>query len=578
MLLSTATLTAQVPIVPLSEVRAGQRATGRTVFSGTTIEDFDVEILGVMRNVGPKQSVILGRLSGGPLEKTGVLQGMSGSPVYLDGRLLGAVALAFPLSTEPIAGIRPIEEMLRVRAARSTAARRQSLWETDLTKPLASSEEVLAGGSRLVEIATPVSFSGFTSGTLREFGPQLRALGLEPLQGGGGGRTKAAGDAPAVEPGSMISVLLLTGDMSVGADGTVTHVEGPKVYAFGHRFLSVGQTELPFARSEVLTLAPNLATSFKISSSQELVGTITADYSTAVQGLLGSHADTVPVTIRVSGPAAEGPPLTHSYHMGMVNDRFLSPFLLQLALYSAIDATERTVGASTVALRGSVEFDNGAGTVRLDDVFAGEGNVAMAASLGAAAPLAYLLQTGFDELRLKSVSLDVDVFAERRQWVIDQVWPSRKAARPGETVELMIVLSGENGAEQLRKVEYKVPPGSPLGPLYFTVADALTTNLMEYFHLVGQRMRTPSQVVNLVNELRSSTGAYVRVWRADRSFQIEGRSLPAPPPSVALVLGRSQPEAGGAASSYTSKVTEIRFDLGDAAVTGSKMTQVDIKE
>ena len=580
--LAVQALAAQTQIMPLAEVRPGMRGVGKTVFSGDRVEEFGVEILGVLENAGPKQSVILARLYGGPLEETGVLQGMSGSPVYIDGKLVGAVALAFPLSTEPIAGIRPIEEMLRGApepAPRPTA--RLTPWEKDLTRSFPQPGEFLAGGSRMVEIATPVSFSGFTRATVDHFAPQLRALGLEPRQGvsGGGARSGEVVRGGKLEPGSMISVLLVTGDMSVGADGTVTYVDGGRIYAFGHRFLSVGATELPFARAEVLALAPNLATSFKISAARELLGAITADYSTAVRGELGRQAPLVPVSITVKGPSrGGGPERVSRYRMEMVNERFLSPFLLQMIVYSAIDATERTLGAETVVLRGEAEFENGIGPVRLDDVYAGEVNVPVQASIGVAAPLAYLLQSGFDELRLKAIRLDVEVFAERRQWLIDQIWPSRKRVRPGESVDIMVALSGEDGAEQIHRVTYKVPPGAPTGPLYFTVADAMTTNLAEYYHLIGQRMRTPTQLVRLLNELRSNSGVYVRVWRPDRSYKVQGRSLPAPPPSVALVIGRTQPAAGGAATGYTSKVAELRIDLGDAAVTGSKTIQVEVRE
>ncbi len=576
-------LAAQTPIMPLAEVRAGMRGVGKTVFSGDRVEEFGVEILGVLENAGPKQSVILARLYGDPLEETGVLQGMSGSPVYIDGKLVGAVALAFPLATEPIAGIRPIEEMLQGAPppAPKRAARQVTPWEKNLTRWLEGPAGFLAGGSRMMEIATPVSFSGFTRRTIDYFAPQLRALGLEPRQGMSGGGTRSAEVAPRakLEPGSMISVLLVTGDMSVGADGTVTYVDGERIYAFGHRFLSVGATELPFARAEVLALAPNLATSFKISAARELLGAITADYSTAVRGELGRRAPLVPVSIRVKGPPrGAGAQRVFEYRMEMVNERFLTPFLVQMIVYSAIDATERTLGTETVVLRGEAEFENGIGPVRLDDVYAGEANVPVQASLGVAAPLAYLLQSGFDELRLKAIRLEVEVFPERRQWVIDQIWPSRKRVRPGESVDIMVALSGEDGAEQIHRVTYRVPPGAPTGPLYFTVADAMTTNLAEYYHLIGQRMRTPTQLVRLLNELRSNSGVYVRVWRPDRSYKVQGRSLPAPPPSVALVMGRTQPAAGGAATGYTSKVAELRIELGDAAVTGSKTIQVEVRE
>jgi membrane-associated protease RseP (regulator of RpoE activity) len=266
----------QIAIFPLRDVRAGQHAVGKTVFQGNKIEEFQVDILGVLENVGPRQSIILARLSGGPLAETGVMQGMSGSPVYMDGRLVGAVALAFNFSKEPIAGIRPIEEMLAVGDSPEPGARKVA------SNKRASNGDSFA--SKLVDIATPLSFSGFTAGTLDEFAPQLKKLGLEPRQGvSSGGKLPSKLGAPAsLRPGDMIAVELLSGDMSIGAEGTVTAVDGKSIYAFGHQFMSVGNTELPFARAEVLTLLPNLNSSFKISSPLEWMGAITQDRSTSI--------------------------------------------------------------------------------------------------------------------------------------------------------------------------------------------------------------------------------------------------------------------------------------------------------
>ena len=579
LLLACSLLAAQTPFFPLSEVRPGLHGVGRTVFAGGDIAEFDVEILGVLENSGPKQSVILARLSGGPLERTGVLQGMSGSPVYIDGRLLGAVALGFEMSTEPIAGIRPIEEMIRPEAPASARAGEALplLWAGDLTAGLPEPPDYLAGGARLLEIATPVAFSGFTRGTLDQFAPQLRRLGLEPRQGvsGGGNSADAAEGAQPLRPGSMISVQLLQGDLSVGADGTVTYIDGDRIYAFGHQFLSVGNTSLPFHRAEVLALAPNLSSSFKISAVRELKGAITSDYSTGVTGLLGQRAATIPITIRVTGAGGA----RHSeYRMEMADDRYLSPILLQMAIYSSIQATERTIGTSTVAVRGQVDFAGDEPPVRIDDMYAGDSNVPQQASLGVALPVAYLLQCGFDSLKVRSISLDIDAYDELRQRQIDQVWPVRDSVEPGEDIELMVVLTGENGAEETRKVTYRVPPGEPPGTLHFTVADGSTTNLLEYRFLAGRRMQTASQVIDLLNGLRSDTGIYVRVWRAEGSYVVAGRQLPAPPPSIALVLGRNQSSTAAAQGSFTSKIREIRLDAGDMVVTGSRTVQVEVTE
>ena len=538
-----------------------------------------MEILGVLDNIGPKQSLILARLSGGPLEHTGVMQGMSGSPVYIDGKLAGAVAMAFPFSKDPIAGIRPIQDMLGVASASAAPPTQRSslsLTDRDLTRLLPRPELALAGESRLVDIATPVSFGGFTTATLNYFAPQLRALGLEPRQGvtGGGRIAPRMGNPADLQPGSMISVQLMAGDLSVGADGTVTHIDGNRVFAFGHRFLAIGSTALPFARADVVTLLPNLNTSFKLSAAREWMGTILQDRNTAVAGELETSPDLVPVSVRLS----RGGKRLEEYRIQMVNDRLLSPLLVQMAVYSAIDATERTVGASSFRVSGEIDFQNAPAPVRLDNMYAADNGSAIQVSLSAAIPLAYVLQSNFASLRLKSFALDIESFDEKKQLQIDQVSAARREVRPGETVDLSIVLSGENGAETTRSVKWAVPIGLEPGPLYFTVADGNVTNLTEFRQIIGATPRSPRQLITTVNNLRANTKAYVRVWRTEPAFQLEGEDFPDPPPSVSLIFSGSQSALAGISQTRNSKLGEIEVAAGDMVVSGSKTIQVEVKE
>jgi hypothetical protein len=570
-----AALSAQTAFFPLKDIKPGMHGTGRTVFSGGQIEEFQVEFLGVLENIGPKESLILGRLSGGPLAETGVLQGMSGSPVYIGGKLVGAVAMAFPFAKEPIAGIRPIEDMLRASHSNSEPMRqaRAPLGSGDLTAMLGKPEEALGGDMRMVDIATPVSFGGFTRATIEHFAPQLRALGLEPRQGvSSGGRLETGmGNPAALQPGSMISVQLMTGDLSIGADGTLTYIDGGKVYAFGHRFLSVGPTELPFARSEVLTLLPSVASSFKISSPKEWMGTISQDRNTAIAGELGRRAHMAPISISLS----HGGNRIESYEMQMVNDRFLAPFLMQIAVFSAIDSTERTLGAATYGVRGEIEFQGNAPPLKLNNMYSGDANTAQQVSLSAAIPLAYVLQSGFSSLEVKKVEMDIDSFDEKKQLQIDQVVAAPHEVRPGEKVRLTAVLVGDNGAEVTRTVDYLVPVGATPGPLCFTVSDGNLANLSELAQIIGGTPRSAERLVANVNRLRANTKAYVRVWRPEPNFQIEGEDFPDPPPSLALILGTSQTAATQARN---SKVAELEISAGDAVITGGKTVQVEVKE
>ena len=249
----------------------------------------------------------------------------------------------------------------------------------------------------------------------------------------------------------MISVQLLAGDLSVGADGTVTAVDGDRVYAFGHRFLASGPTEMPFAQAEVLALLPNLNSSFKISTAREWMGSITADRDTAIAGVTGRAASLIPVEIRVGA---------NTYNMRMVRDRVMTPLLTQMAIFSSIDATERNIGTETYSIRGQIDFAGG--TVRIDDVYSGDVAVAAIASGGVASTLGFALQSGFDALKIKSITLDITPVEKRGQsQILDFIAP--RTARPGEDLDLVVVLGGRTGRKPPRHVRYRVPIGAAAG-------------------------------------------------------------------------------------------------------------------
>jgi hypothetical protein len=542
-------------IFPLKDIRPGQQGVGRTVFSGSKIEEFQVEILGVLENIGPRESIILAKLKGGPLELTGVMQGMSGSPVYIDGKLAGAVALAFPMSKEAIAGIRPIEEMLRVDpepAKRSAVPARRT---------------VQAGNQRLEEIATPVSFSGFTTATLEHFSKQLHDLGFDPRQGvsGGGPADNKMGDPARLQPGSMISLQLVSGDWTVGADGTVTMIDGDRIYAFGHRFLAGGPMEMPFARAEVLTLVPNLSASFKISAAREWMGSITEDRNTAVSGILGRRASLIPLEIKVGA---------HEYHMKMIQDPVMTPLIAQMAVFSTLDETERSMGPSTFAVKGHIDFEGG--SLKVDNVYSGDVSAAAPAAMGIGSPLGYALGSGFDALKLKGVTLEIASVERKSQIQIADVTAPRQV-RPGEDLEIVVALTGENGVEISKTVRYRVPVGAPLGTLYVTASDGMMTNLFDLQSAVGATAHSAAQVLQTLNDVRGNNKTYVRISRMEPSFTAEGRDLPDPPASLTMILSRGQ-SAMNLLNWRGSKVAELEIPAGDSVVTGSKTVQVEVKQ
>jgi hypothetical protein len=573
-------------LYPLDRVRAGLKGVGRTVFAGEKVEEFEVQILGVLENVGPRQSIILGRLEGGPLARTGVMSGMSGSPVYLEGKLAGAAALAFPFATEPLVGIRPIGEMVETFEQRAEPAPaglaaiiRGGRWlPPESPRLLPAVFDPLPEEPKLAPIATPVHFAGFTSRALEVFAPALRELGLEPLQGVGGANrphASALGDPRSLQPGSMISVGLVRGDLNVNADGTVTHIDGNRVYAFGHRFLSSGPTEMPFMRSSVIALLPSRMVSFKISAAGELMGTIRQDRSTGIYGELGARPQMIPVELNLYSSRSGN----QRYRMELVNDRFLSPFLLQIAVFNALDASERLLGSSTVRVRGSIEFAGASPAVELDNIYSGETNTALLAALGTALPMAQVMQSGFQDLRIGRIKLDLASLDERKQLRLERAWASRREVRAGEKVELAAVLRGENGAETVRKAPFEIPYGISAGPLNVTFADGASMNLMDLRLPTGAREATSgTQLVRALNRTRRNSALYIRVWRSERGFQLQNDLLPSPPASLRQILSAGPAASGGITNTWAALIAEVELDASSSAISGSETIRITVKE
>jgi hypothetical protein len=587
---------------PLKDVRPGLKGVGRTVFSGGRVEEFQVDFLGVLRNMGPKQGIVLARLSGGPLAQTGVMQGMSGSPVYINGKLLGAVALGFPFSKEPIAGIQPIDQMLAAGAGPLPAPQMRpvssaglaSLWSSyhgmqrRHAVSFPSQEPVSTPFGSLGQLQIPLSFTGFTGPTLRALAGQFRELGFEPFTGLAGGQTipspsaaTLASNAATVTPGSMISVGLLSGDMNITADGTVTYVNGKKVYAFGHRFLDIGSTDIPFAHSEVVALIPNLNSSFKLSTPQAWVGSILSDRNSAISGEIGRPSHTIPLSVSVHSDATG----THDYHFQVVNDRFLTPFITQSALFSVLDATERTLGRGTLQLVGRAEWEGSLPPLEIRDTFVSDSALVQQVSADAVVPVAFVLGGGFTSANLKSLSFRLEASESKHQLRLAQAWTSSHDVRPGETIEVTALLEGENGARMTKAIRYRIPPGTTVGPLNFTLSDANTLNFPDFAGLTQASSQSAEELIRAINSFRDNDSVYVRVWRQQPAFNVSTSTsfgeLTDPPPSVSLVLSDPSDSATtSAAATMTrgSSIVELPIPTPGFVVSGAKTLQVDVKE
>src|SRR5450756_1624871 len=399
-------------ILPPEKLVAGMKGYGVTdMGDGKGIQRFDVEILGLLKRYAPGQDLILARVSGIGLEKAGIIAGMSGSPIYVDGKLVGALAYGWPFSKEPICGITPIQSMLDIRhapaappvpiagSAASTASVISAFSSgrftdrfSDLLKPFQASS-----GDSPAALPLPVSFGGSLSpGTV--FNRIAEAANWMTVPSGASASpatptSKPAGASAALKPGSAVATQLLSGDMDLSATGTVTWVEGNSVLAFGHPFLSMGPVSMPMAQAEVLTVLPSLFRSFKFAATGPVLGSITQDRSTGILGTFGTRAPMVPITVRISSDAIP----SQVYHFEAVHNSMLTPILTAIAIDNVLTTLEKRSGERTLVWKSAIRTPGR--SVRWDSVFSG-----LAAREEAVASLAlltnYLMANEFHDLTI----------------------------------------------------------------------------------------------------------------------------------------------------------------------------------
>jgi hypothetical protein len=569
LLVAAWSLAAQTAILPLSAIQPEMEAVARTVFRGQEAEEFPVRILGVLRNSGPGQNMILARLLTPRLEQTGVMQGMSGSPVYAGGKLIGAIAFAFPFAKEPIAGIRPIEEMLATPGGRAAGGARLAVQLGAAELPLPASP---ARADAPQPVLTPLAFSGLTQDTLEHFAPLWRLMGFV-LQPGGGGAAQTKGTG-RLRAGDMISVQLLRGDMNAGAEGTVTHVDGQQLFAFGHRFLGGGAVEFPFARAEVITPMPNYQMPFKISQSLEPMGAIVYDGDAAVRGELGREPRLAPLRIRYRDGAGQ-----HEYRAEMVRHSLLSPLLLQMAVFSTLDHHFRSAGPGTVDLRATVEYAGQREPLRVNSRYAGDNNLPLAASLGAAIPFAFLQQHSAEEVLPEAVTVELELRDGHEHWVVESITSSRRTARAGEPIQISTQLASQDGRQQTLTHTFAVPAWlTPGETLTVTVSDALTTNLLDFrsfYQAGGPVFRNPAELIATLGRLHPANAVYLRAFRSSPGFAQAGQELANLPPSIAASLQRAP---AAYLATYQSKLLDREFLLPAGIVNGSRTLSLEIEK
>ena len=537
--------------MPLSEVRKGMKGYGLTVFEGTKIEKFDVEIVGVMHNIGPGQNLILAQVDSPVVRRAGIIAGMSGSPVFIDGKVIGALAYAWQFAKEPIAGITPIEEMLKIAqvvrpAGASPAGAVPRMTGLDLLQALANNKpeeafdrlvkgmvarpvHTVGGATR---IALPMSVSSFAPETIQRFAPYFESMGFQAVPAGTTTTSTTSRNAKTTfAPGDPVGAVLLTGDFNVAASGTVTYIDDEHVYAFGHPFLDMGEINFPMATSEVVGVLPSVASSFKFSNTGNIVGVLRQDRAAGIMGVLGAKADMIPVEVSLDGA---GPAQT--YRVNVVRHSYLSPLMLAMVTDSIVSNAQRAAGERTVLMESEIRL-KGFDPVRIREGFAGQ-QARQAIPQYLALVAGYLMSNEFRDADIESVKIHLrhdDDLRIARLMEASLVMPDKGRVSPGDTVKVRTVLKPFRGEAFVETFDVRIPDEQAVGAAYLLVGSGSVMNAID-FSLVPPDPRTLEQVLGVLQRLRPSTDLTVGLYSTGDGAVTSGVYLPNLPPSMRAVV------------------------------------------
>src|SRR5437660_11627940 len=589
----------------VDEIRPGMAGIGRTVFDGTRVEEFKVHVLGVLQNViGPHRNLILAKLEGGPLANTGVIAGMSGSPVYVDGKLIGAVSYALgAFSKEPIAGITPIAEMTDAASfndSRPTAARvhvdfpptRETLvsafrkalaWNRPFadrpgdTQLVGASGVAGVGGDQLGAllrpIATPLVMSGFEPELADMLGNAFRDQGFVPM--GSAATGPRAGEMPyegPLKPGDAIGVMFVTGDLQLGGTGTVTHLDGDRVYAFGHPMYNLGPTEFPMTRAYVYTVLPSLFSSLKLSATGEIIGTFLQDRATAIAGRLGPAPQLIPITLTLESD--RGPKRT--FHFGVVNDPLFTPLMTYASIVNTLASYERQFGSATFSVKGTAKLKQH-DPITFENLFSGGESPSTGAAAYIVSPIAALIGNDYEKVDLEGLDLTMTSTEEPRTAVLERVWLDDPRPRAGRTVPLKVLLRTYRGDEVLRTLPIEIPANAT-GSLSVLVTDGSRLSQIEQ-----REIRTPQasarsvpQMIRMVNKAPRNNVLYVKLLGSEAGAVVNGERLSSLPPSVLAVLEADR-NGGNFNPLHTATLGEWELPT-EHAVSGSRTLTIVVSQ
>jgi hypothetical protein len=534
----------------VDDVRPGMKGTGRTVMKGTRVEDFDVEVLGVMKNTSPGRDLVLCRLSGLDLEKTGVIAGMSGSPVMIDGKLLGAVAYAWPFGKEPIAGVTPFSQMHGFVAAyeKRDLGEQGRPHHVKLQRPLRINEQTydtvtiastfdeplptVGDGLWMAPLRTPVAATGFTERSLALLRDKFRTSGLIPVQGGGAGSRIVEDEKETkLEPGGPLAVALITGDFDMSGIGTVTHIEGKRVYGWGHPFFGLGTCEFPMMTGYIHTIYPRQTVSFKMGSPLRTVGVMNADVSTCIAGWLDRKPDMLPVKMTIR---READTEDRTFHVEVVRQN------------SLLDMQGDMPEELTADLHARIEVESH-GPIEIKDTYSGNGYSGGRAAQGLYYTVAQIVNTlaynSHEPIRINKIECETTIRPGRTTAEVEDLELASETYAPGETLKATVSLRPYQGQLQRVPVELKLPPDLPEGSYTVTVSDDVA-GVRAKLH-ENPLLTFPEDLDHLFETLRLQAGIkrtnlVVRVPITGAGVALDGKALPQLPPSMVQMLGNTR--------------------------------------
>jgi hypothetical protein len=547
--------------ISAGEIKPGMEAYCLTVYKGSAVEKFGLEVLSVVKDFMPGRDAILVRGTDERFIHTGPVAGCSGSPVYIEGRLAGALAFGWTFSKDPLYGVTPIADMLRVGtggpdfAQVATPGRQMTEggpgFNFDLSKPidLKDVEKKISAGfssarrdfSGMTMLPSPLVVSGMTDSVRADLAQVFEPLGFEVVNGGGGSTTPAAGGSSdvcetAFVPGGCLVVPLMAGDITIEAVGTVTEVRGNDVYGFGHSLLGYGGVDLPMATGQIHTVVSSVMRSFKVGTSTKIAGALTTDESTAVRGKIGAQARMIPLKVKITrynDPNLAG----RVYNCQIVDNRTLTPLVLRAGVSGLVQMRGALPPDNTLYYKGNIELDNGQ-TISFENISTGQ-ELAEVIRDGVS-PAALLMNNPYSKVKIKSFDFDIRVSEKN---VLAGIWSvelSQSKVKPGENLEVDVVLERFLAQKQKYTFDFVVPKDTPAGTYQLIVCGG-------YDYEEFLKMALPFRFVP--ENLDTLVGAINDVLAIDRDelhcmlilpgggVALENAELPGLPATKALVLG-----------------------------------------